>query len=246
MLKGIDVPKDYQPMLDGPGETDYARYMQTDTLLALQRRPEEMLHRDELLFQTVHQSTELWLKHACYEVSDAAERVRADDLEGAGLLLGRASFGIELITAQLEMLKFMEPWHFQLVRPALGNGSGFESPGWLGVKRVSERLWQVFEALLGERGIELFELYQSLDPRPVYRLAEAMVEWDERVSLWRARHYKVAVRTIGHGTVGTKGTPVDHLGKLLNHKYFPPLWEVRSRLAQAGPLVADNPRTAVG
>ena len=60
-----------QPVLNGEGATDYARYMRTDTLLSLQRRPEDMIHRDELLFQTVHQSTELWLKLACNELAAA-------------------------------------------------------------------------------------------------------------------------------------------------------------------------------
>ena len=31
------------------------------------KKPEEMEHRDELLFQTVHQSSELWLKLAAFE-----------------------------------------------------------------------------------------------------------------------------------------------------------------------------------
>ena len=48
----------------GPGASDYERYLRTDELLALQKTPEEMVHRDELLFQTVHQSSELWLKLA--------------------------------------------------------------------------------------------------------------------------------------------------------------------------------------
>ena len=48
------------------------------------RRPEEMVHRDELLFQTVHQSSELWLKLAWNEVEEATRllarrRARAGD-----------------------------------------------------------------------------------------------------------------------------------------------------------------------
>ena len=46
-------------VLPGTGTTDYARYMRTDDLLALQRGPREWVHPDELLFQVVHQSSEL-------------------------------------------------------------------------------------------------------------------------------------------------------------------------------------------
>jgi hypothetical protein len=45
------------PILPGPGASDYERYLRTDELLALQKTPEEMVHRDERLFQTVHQTS---------------------------------------------------------------------------------------------------------------------------------------------------------------------------------------------
>jgi tryptophan 2,3-dioxygenase len=51
-----------QPVLAGEGASDYERYLRTEELLRLQKRPEERAHHDELLFQTVHQSSELWLK----------------------------------------------------------------------------------------------------------------------------------------------------------------------------------------
>ena len=130
--------KDYSvPMLDGAGDNDYPRYMRTDALLSLQRRPEDVIHRDELLFQTVHQSTELWLKLACFEVEEAIDQVVAGAVDTAARLLGRAALGVELITGQLEMLRHLSPWSFQTIRTVLGHGSGFESPGWRAVQRTS-------------------------------------------------------------------------------------------------------------
>ena len=67
-------PKLSEPVLPGDGGSDYERYLRTDELLALQKEPGEWAHRDELLFQTVHQSSELWLKLANAEV---ARRPRA-------------------------------------------------------------------------------------------------------------------------------------------------------------------------
>ena len=64
-----------QPILPGPEASDYERYLRTDELLALQKTPEEMLHRDERLFQTVHQSSELWLKLAVFETEEAIARI---------------------------------------------------------------------------------------------------------------------------------------------------------------------------
>jgi tryptophan 2,3-dioxygenase len=55
--------EDYsQPILAGDGASDCERYLRTDELLALRKTPDEQVHRDELLFQTVHQASELWLQ----------------------------------------------------------------------------------------------------------------------------------------------------------------------------------------
>ncbi len=63
-----------------------------------------------------------------------------------------------------------------------------------------------------------------------------MIDWDERISLWRVQHYKMATRVIGHQVVGTQGTPVDVLAKLISYKFFPELWDVRTELTRTGPM----------
>jgi tryptophan 2,3-dioxygenase len=231
------VVKNYSvPVLPGEGDSDYARYMRTDALLSLQRRPEDVVHRDELLFQTVHQSTELWLKLACSEVAESTRQAAAARPAPAELLLARATLCMDLVTGQLEMLRHLSPWDFQTIRTVLGHGSGFESPGWREVTRTSQELGRAFTAAIAEQGIDLVQLYRGDPAAPWYRLAEAMVDWDERVALWRTRHYKVATRIIGHQVVGTKGTPVDVLAKLISHKFFPELWQVRTELTETGPM----------
>jgi tryptophan 2,3-dioxygenase len=210
--------------------------MRTGALLSLQRPPQEVVHRDELLFQVVHQSTELWLKLAGAEVAAAEERIRANEPDAAVALLERASLAVELITDQLRMLRHLAPWDFQLIRTVLGNGSGFESPGWHGVRERSQRISAAFDKLVAAQGIDLVELYRTGGPAPVYRLAEALVDWDEAIAVWRTVHYKVATRIIGHRVVGTKGTPVDTLAKLIVHKFFPQLWQVRTELTALGPM----------
>jgi len=66
----------HAPILPGPGASDYERYLRTDELLALQKSPDERTHPDELLFQTVHKSSELWLKLGTSEVARATAHVR--------------------------------------------------------------------------------------------------------------------------------------------------------------------------
>ncbi len=92
-----DAAEDFSPILPGPGASDYERYLRTDELLSLQKTPEEAAHHDELLFQTVHQSSELWLKHATFEVATATEHLRKEELPAALRLLRRANEGMKIV-----------------------------------------------------------------------------------------------------------------------------------------------------
>ena len=84
-------PDEFAPILPGGGGSDYERYLRTDELLSLQKGPDEWAHRDELLFQTVHQSSELWLKHAWVEAEEATRLIEARELAAANRLLRRST-----------------------------------------------------------------------------------------------------------------------------------------------------------
>ena len=230
MASGVE--EDFsQPVLPGSGASDYERYLRTDELLALQKTPEEMAHRDELLFQTVHQSSELWLKLGCFEVETATRHLREHEVAAALRLLRRASDCLEIATQLLDMLEHMSPWEYQTIRRILGHGSGFDSPGFRNIRRVSPSLGEAFNALRHEQDLSLVDLYvRGRELEELYQLAEALVAWDERVSLWRFRHYKVVARVIGDEVVGTQGTPVELLGGLIKNKLYPELWQVRNDL----------------
>jgi len=224
--------EDYsQPVLPGAGASDYERYLRTDELLALQKAPEEMQHRDELLFQTVHQSSELWLKLGCFEVETATQLLREHDVPAALRLLRRANDCLKIAMQLLDMLEHMSPWEYQTIRKILGHGSGFDSPGFRNIRRVSPSLGEAFNALRHEQDLSLVDLYvHGREHEELYQLAEALIEWDERVSVWRFRHYKVVARVIGDEVVGTQGTPVELLGGLIKNKLYPELWQVRNDL----------------
>jgi tryptophan 2,3-dioxygenase len=220
-----------QPVLPGDAKTDYERYLNTDELLALQKGPDEWVHRDELLFQTVHQSSELWLQLAWNEVEAATAHVAAGELDPALRLLRRAHLAIVFATDQLDMLEHLSPWEYQEIRKVLGHGSGFDSPGWKEMRRVTPLLGQAFHDRREDAGLSLADVYvRGREHEALYQLAEALVEWDERITTWRVRHYKVVARIIGDSVVGTQGTPVEVLGRLIHHSFFPELWRVRNDL----------------
>ena len=226
--------EDYtQPILPGEGASDYERYLRTDDLLALQKTADERVHRDELLFQTVHQASELWLKLAWNEAEEATRLIEERDLGGAQRLLRRSILALQYVIAQLDMLEHMSPWEYQTIRKVLGHGSGFDSPGFREIRRVTPGLGQAFSALLRERGLTIVELYQQgRDQEELYQLAELLIGWDEHISLWRMRHYLVVARVIGDEVVGTQGTPVEFLGGLIKQRFYPELWQARNRLTQ--------------
>jgi len=228
---------EFAPILPGAGGSDYERYLRTDELLALQKGPDEWVHRDELLFQTVHQSSELWLKHGWTEVEEATRLIEARELAAALRLLRRANLALKYVEGFLEHLELMSPWEYQEVRRVLGHGSGFDSPGFRHIRRVSTPLYGAFEALRREQGLSLLEVYtQGREHEDLYQLAELLTEWDERVGVWRFRHFKVVARIIGEDVVGTQGTPVDLLAGLIKNKMFPELWRVRTELTELAKL----------
>ena len=96
---------------------------------------------------------------------------------------------------------------------------------------MTPALGAAFDEALATAGLDVVALYiRGREHEELYQLAEALVEWDERITLWRIRHYKVVARIIGDQVVGTQGTPVEVLGKMIHHNFFPALWRARNQL----------------
>jgi tryptophan 2,3-dioxygenase len=222
------------PILPGTAATDYERYLRTDELLALQKHPSEMAHRDELLFQTIHQASELWLKLAAFEVETAIALLDRNEVWAAVRLLRRANEALDRVHESTMMLEHLAPWDYHAMRPQLGHGSGFDSPGFRRTHDLSPKLGEAFARLLGRRGLDLAELYRhSHAHEDIFQVAECLMDWDERLALWRTMHLKLVERIIGGHVIGTQGTPVEVLGRRLDVRYFPELWNVRNALTEA-------------
>ena len=227
----------HRPVLPGSAATDYERYLRTDELLSLQKTPDEQLHRDELLFQTIHQSAELWLKLACFEIDTAIERLDRDAVWPAVRLLRRASDALDLVNNNTLMLEHLAPADYHIVRNGLGHGSGFDSPGFRHIHERGPKLNDAFMALMARRGIDVAGLHrESASNEDLFQLAERLIDIDSRVMLWRTLHLRLVERVIGGKVIGTQGTPVEVLGRRLEVRYFPELWEVRNQLTQEAGL----------
>jgi tryptophan 2,3-dioxygenase len=230
-----------EPILPGRGATDYERYLRTDELLSLQKTPDQIVHRDEYLFQTVHQASELWLKLACIELEDAVRLIHDERVPAATRLIRRSNDALSLVTEHLHMLEHMSPNDYASVRTALGHGAGFDSPGFRRVHKLAPTLDVAFHELLAKRGLTVLDVYnRGYELEDLYQLAEQMMTWDERTIIWRFHHLKVVERIIGGGVIGTQGTPVEVLGKRIDVRFFPELWTVRDEITSRSKLGADG------
>jgi tryptophan 2,3-dioxygenase len=229
------------PVLVGVAKSDYENYLRTDELLSLQKGPEVWEHRDELLFTIVHQTSELWLKLATSEISEAINQLRENNLREPQRLLSRAVVCINQTHNSLDILEKMSPWDYQQVRKALGHGSGFDSPGFNQLRKLMPQLGVEFTKILDGANLELLSIFlKDREHEDLFQVAELLLEIDERISLWRSRHIKVVARSIGVKSVGTQGTPVESLMKLSNFSFFPELWDVRNAITD----YADNSEKA--
>src|ERR1043165_2049397 len=220
------------PILEGRGDTDYERFVRVPELLELQKPPEALAHPDERLFQTTHQAAELWLHHVDFDMARIADAIGADQVDLAAELLDRCRRILDLLREQIIILETMAPADYHVIRTSsLGRGSGQESPGFAKLLDAGKRIWAPFEELLGRRGGARMEMGRAPRERPeLFRLVQAMLDYDEAFLKWRFTHMRLAFRVIGSKVLSLKGVPAAPLGLGTREPLFPELWETISAL----------------
>jgi len=220
------------PILEGRGSTDYERYVRVPELLELQKPVELLAHPEERLFQTTHQAAELWLHHIDYEIGRIIEAIGADQVDLAAELLERCRRIVDLLREQIIILETMAPADYHVVRvTSLGRGSGQESPGFAKLLEAGKRIWTPFAELLGRRGVTALDVERTPRERPeLFRLVQAMLDYDEAFLKWRFTHMRLAFRVIGSKVLSLKGVPAAQLELGTREPLFPELWEAISAL----------------
>ena len=218
-----------KPILPGKGASDYERYLRTDELLSLQKQAHEFRHPDEMTFQVVHQSSELLLKGAAWELERARQCLERGDFGNAGRLMRRANQALDYPVSMLHLLETITPYDYQIIRAGLGHGSGLDSPGFLSLLHIGPRLGEAFHQQLKQAGLSVNELYRRHEEFfGLHDAAERLLDFDERMQLFRFHHLKLAERIIGGGVVGTMGTPVEVLHQRMTHLFYKDLWDARN------------------
>jgi tryptophan 2,3-dioxygenase len=238
-------------------ELSYGTYLKVPELLQLQHRLSQ--EHDELLFIVAHQVYELWFKVILDELEATRDRIDANDIFFARHFLHRVHVVEKLLIEQIEVLETMSPQDFLAFRSKLAPASGFQSvqfreieflsglkePKYLErleatpdeMDRLRKRLGQpsvadAFGALVRRRGSpSLLEVFRDRERHgDLFDLCEALLDHDEAFAHWRARHVLMVERQIG-GKTGTGGSSgAQYLRRTLGKRFYPELWEVRSRL----------------
>jgi tryptophan 2,3-dioxygenase len=215
-------------------------------------------HPDELLFIVVHQASELWFKVILHEIDALVAELERRKAEHALWHLGRLNGLMRIVSSQLTALDTLPPQRFLQFRAYLGSSSGSQSVQFRAIEaasglrdehflavlrehgdipplvaRMLERptLQELFLALLRDAGVTPEELYVGPGPTTLFLLAEGLMEYEQQFARWRFQHVQLVERIIGPGTGGTGGTlGAKYLAQTVAQRFFPVLWEVRSRL----------------
>jgi tryptophan 2,3-dioxygenase len=220
------------PILEGRGNSDYERYVRVPELLELQKPVAQLVNPEELLFQTMHQTAELWLKHVDYEIDRAVAALEGEEFHLAADLLSRCTKVFDVLRDQIVVLETMAPADYHVIRTSsLGRGSGQESPGFQKLLDAGKRLWPPFQKALAARSLTILEVERK--PREYYelfRVIQAMLDYDENFMKWRYTHMRLAFRIIGSRVLSLKGVPAAQLEAGTREPLFPELWESISEL----------------
>ena len=132
--------------LDFSGSMSYGDYLSLDAVLDAQH-PLSPDH-NEMLFIIQHQTSELWMKLALYELRAALSAVKRDELPPAFKMLARVSRILEQLVQAWNVLATMTPSEYTAMRPYLGASSGFQS-----------YQYRQIEFLLGNKNEQMLQPY---------------------------------------------------------------------------------------
>lgn len=237
-------------------EPTYPTYLKLTELLALQCPRSSPEHPDELLFITVHQSSELWFKLILHELGKLCDAIAQAHVLEAVESVGRVNGLMRIVTAQLHALDTLSPRGFSQFRNNLGTSTGGQSAQFRAIELISglrepsyleylrsqrpldpivdraisqAALPELFATLLTTRGVSARDLYTSDAERDLRLLAEGLMSYEQEFAMWRFLHVEVIERVIGPATPGTGGSlGARALRDTLGNRFFPELWAARA------------------
>lgn len=103
----------------------YSDYLSLSQILSAQH-PRSSAH-DEMLFIIQHQTSELWLKLALYELQALIPAIQYDNLDLSFKIFSRMGRIFSQLIQAWDILATMTPTEYAAMRPSLGSSSGLQS-----------------------------------------------------------------------------------------------------------------------
>lgn len=141
-------------------QISYGDYLHLDLLLSAQQPLSE--EPNELLFITIHQVQELWLKLIAHEIIQAKEAIKSDQLNIAFKVFARITRIQEQLITAWDTLSTLTPNDYLSFRDKLGRASGFQS-----------YQYRLVEFMLGAKDSKMIEVHQH-KPEIVASLRQAL------------------------------------------------------------------------
>jgi tryptophan 2,3-dioxygenase len=242
----------------------YGSYLRVPELLRLQSPLSDPEVHGELLFIIVQQTQELWFKQILHELRPIIDLLGRGELEEATHMLDRVNRILRILAQEVEILETLPPAEFQHFRGLLKTASGFESEQFRLLELASglddDAYLRLASHALDLDGFRrewphtlaraFVDALHGIDPDPVqalvrvyadpsaypdlYRLAEALSDYEGLFAAWRFHHMRLVDRVIGGRSPGTGGSPgARYLMQTLRYRFFPALWEARNELTAA-------------
>ena len=146
---------------DFNNDMSYGDYLGLEQILTAQKPLSDQ--HDEMLFITIHQSSELWLKLAGHELSEAVKNIQEADFGHAFKVISRVKQIFNQLTQSWNILSTLTPVDYLKFRDTLGHSSGFQSFG-----------YRKLEFLLGNKNAKLLDVHQA-NPK-AYQELKAVLE----------------------------------------------------------------------
>ncbi|MHC4840508.1 MAG: tryptophan 2,3-dioxygenase family protein [Planctomycetota bacterium] len=229
----------------GDGSSDYEQYIHTQELYKLQKEPNEWANEEELMFQVVHQTMELWLKAAIQHLEQVIVWLGEDDARESTRYMNRCADLLQWLGEGLKFPESISPWDYHKIRMGLGKGSGQQSPTYQHLHTVVPRVNEAFTAFMSRNKHSIADVHKDrLGNLDTYNLVISMARFDQELMHWKYRHYGLVKRIIGNKVLSLKGVPAAVLEKDGNAPAFPDVWEVISQLTDDynAEFVPDGPK----
>jgi tryptophan 2,3-dioxygenase len=171
------------------------------------------------------------MKGASWELERARVSLTEGNYPNSARLMRRAYAMLEYPISLLHVLETITPYDYHIIRSGLGHGSGLDSPGFLSLLHIAPRIGDAFQEQLTHKGLTADDIYRRHEEFfALHDVAERMLDFDERMQLFRFHHLKLAQRIIGAGVIGTMGTPVEVLQQRMQHVAYKELWDLRNEI----------------